>query len=714
MPDTILLYEFSPDKASVSLGGDNHIDSLIDLHVKINTRGPAAVVGGITITIPVGENDGSRLSANPLPDPVPGPTPLEGWEITVDEVNKSIVHITPLPKTDPPRPKALAGTIEFTLQDILVNKTVGIVPITVDEFAPSHIKATFQITKEDADRPVKKFYVTDEDDQELNPPVLYDLDQRVSLKWDCTDEGKSNYSYGLRTTTGQAWQPRDCLSRKQCYSCQDGIDGVLTDELSQSTTFALDVVKTDGERRRLHSILYTTVDLEMPVIRSKSVKAKHFRGRSVRLHWLADNAKRCELRLDEQMIDAGAPADTYKNGYYVSIGTGPGKYAPSLTAYARMGAATEAEPFLPVTVDPLTVIDTEEQLRLLAITADGRWAVGCSGPLKVRLIDLKEAQPSPSGVGFIPYDPTDNTIYNEANTFVTSVAFTPDGQAVLVHFVTTTNIANSLGKASPVFTSQLSVSKIQTGEPRVIMLMRNIPFNVFQFPTGIAITPDGIRSLITYAPDSVYVVNIPALNKELGFNVSYLNPTVIAATPDGRYGVVGLANPQGGSIGLLDLTTRQMTADPVAISPADPSLTNPAYPLAIAVSADSRRVFVVNSEGGNDNRNISVIDIVSATDIRRSATISSSGARPNSIALTTPAQGSPELAVIANGDGSLTVLKVDDLSAKPIHIPLDPGVEAGPIVISKTGGLNNHGVGLVATKKGVIRFDVDELPWSTR
>jgi hypothetical protein len=38
----------------------------------------------------------------------------------------------------------------------------------------------------------------------------------------------------------------------------------------------------------------------------------------------------------------------------------------------------------------------------------------------------------------------------------------------------------------------------------------------------------------------------------------------------------------------------------------------------------------------------------------------------------------------------------------------------GLVVISKTGGLNNHGVGVIANKNNLIRFDVDDLPWSTR
>ena len=697
MPDTALLYEFSPDKVSASLGGDNKIDSLIDLHVKINPRGPTAMVAGITINIPMGAGDPSRLSAGNLLDPVPGPTPLEGWEIKVDENNKSIVHIAPSPKTNPPRTKALTGTIEFTFQDILVNKAVGIVPITVDEFAPTHVTATFQIEKEDADRPVKKFYVTDENGQELNPPVLYDLDERVKLKWDCTDEGKSNYSYAVRTSAGETWQPKDCLNRRDCYSCQDGTAGVLTNELSQTTTFALDVIKTDGTRRRLHSILYATVRVEMPIIRSKTVRGKYFKGRVVALRWKADNATRCEVQVGGVVIDDKAPTDTYKDGYLCPIAGGPGTYTPSLTAYARTGTATDADSFNPVSVEPLRLIDTGAPWPILAISPDGRWALGASGIAEpvpnLSLIDLSAANPS---AGVLPINWTIPPAWPPSVYNVAGLAFTPDGSSALA-LVVMTRMAQSLWRIRVQgYTSFIVILDTATWQPRGpgLVIRDSDYFNPLAVPSTsrIAVTPNGQFALV--ANCEVTVIDIAA-NAVKGSSTGDM--TALAVTPDGTLMFSGAFFTTGSYAGTSGVYA-EAVPPPQSSWPLGGS-SNPV--VAMAATSDHRGLVLYSN-----TRQVSVLGI------QYPGSNVTAGTGPNSIAMTTGTQDAPERAVVANEDGTLTVIRVSDLAVT--QVPLDPGMRAGPVVISKAGGLNNHGVGLIANKNNLIRFDVDDLPWSAR
>ena len=693
MPDPILAYEFSPDKVSVSLAGDNAIDSLIDLHVKITPRGTSAMVGGITINIPVsadGKTGENRLSANPrLPDPVYDQSAMAGWTIEVDQTYGSIVHISPVPKT---KPKELTGTIEFTLQDILVNHAVGIVPITVDEFAPSHVTATFQIDKEDADRPVKKFYVADENGQELNPAVIYDLDQQVKLKWECTKEGQSNYSFGLRTTVGETWQPKDCLARRDCFSCQDGIDGVLSDNLGETTTFALDVIKTDGERRRLESTLYTTVKVEMPNILSKIVKGQYFKGRCVELRWKALNAARCEIQINDVSVDANAPIDTYKEGYFLPISSGQGTYTLSLTAYAHHGSATAADTFTPVTVGSLRAISTPVQLQSLAITPDGKWAVGTDHQALI-LIDVNSGTARELPAAWqLPVFPA-----------IKGIAITPDGTLAVLLVVIGPFQFSSM--RVPGYQRYVAIMEIPAGQFRGAPISVVDPYeDIFEQGTGsiggITVTPDGRFALATNPIESIAAVNIAAHALEKDMRIHSFT-TSVSVTPNGRYALGGLSVS---GVSVLDLSTSSIDSwNPIHI---DPSTTS-----AIAITAESGRALVVGSDLANsmNYRTVSVVDIHSR---QQQSTIVSPGSGPNWIALTTPVAAVPELAVVVNRDGNVMVLRVDDLNAKPIAFTLDQGIEGGAIAISKTGGANNHGVGLIATNQGnVIKFDVDELPW---
>lgn len=699
MPNPILLYEFSPAKVSVSLGGDNAIDSLIDLHVKINSHGEAAPVAGITITIPVGadgETGGNRLSAaTTLPAPVYDQSAMAGWTIDVDQTNGSIVHITPADK----QPKRLTGTIEFTFQDILVNQVVGIVPITVDEFALTHVTAAFQIDKEDADRPVKKFYVTDSSGQELNPPVLYDLDERVKLKWDCTQEGKSNYSYAVRSSAGETWQPKDCLNRRDCYSCQDGTTGVLTDELSQTTTFALDVIKTDGTRRRLHSILYTTVRVEMPIIRSKSVKAKYFKGRSVALHWKADNATICEVQVGGVVIDDKALTDTYKNGYICPIAGGPGTYTPSLTAYAQTGTATDAEPFPPVSVEPLRLIDTGARWPILAISPDGRWALGASGVEEmVPSLSLADLNATSSSARALPINWILPPAWPPSVYTVAGLAFTPDGSRALALIVMTKKARGFFGVLIVQgYMSFIVILDTATWQPRGagLVIRDSDNFNPFAVPSTsrIAVTPNGQLALV--ANYEVTVIDIAA-NAVKGPSGGDL--TAVAVTPDGALMFSG-AFFQTGSFANTSGVYAEAVPPPANSWPLDGG-SNPV--VAMAATSDGRGLVVFSNT-----------QQVSVVGIQRPRSLLATGVGPNSIAMTTATQNAPERAVVANQDGTLTAIKVADLSVT--QVPLDPGMQAGPVVISKTGGLNNHGVGLIATNKNnLIRFDVDDLPWSAR
>lgn len=556
MPDPVLLYEFSPDTVSVSLGGENAIDSLFDLHVKINSRGEAPNVGSITITIPVGAEGATadnRLSANKtLPAPVYDHTAMEGWTIGVDETNGSIVRITPSGK----QPKKLTGTIEFTLQDILVNTTAGIVPITVDEFAPTHIKATFQIKKEDANRPVERFYVAAENGQELIPPVLNDVDQKVKLKWHCTDEGKNNYSFALRTTVGETWQPKDCLNRQECYDCADGTNGVLSDMLSETTTFALDVIKTEGDRRRLHSILYTNVRVEVPKFIGPYRQATVLGGRLVRLHWIARHASEVtvEVKDDKGEVLAQfdhAPIDTSLNGYWVHTGYDPGNFSFQLTAHSNRGPNKDYYSEYPqiLVTPPFTWTAGGQyggRYMSVAFTPDGRTVLVGGFETPLQLFNIKNMSAPP---GIVDFGYFTEQVYG--------LTVTPDGSfAILFDSLADLVIVQIQDRPKPVISAKIPC---WMDEPLLFGVYGSSP---------ICVTKEGL-ALALNATELIFIDDVPHGHVAQRISISDVGERgtwearSIAVTPDGLWAFVAI-NLDKAEIRVIDVTQRQRTTTVLA------------------------------------------------------------------------------------------------------------------------------------------------------
>lgn len=327
MADLKLDYAFNanPYPIRVSGGGDTNT---IDLLVTISQPGPAVVVQSITIEIPMGENADNRLSVASLPSPVYDTSGL--WTI---DASGSIVTIQPRSGSS----AEVVTTIEFTLPGIVVNDVIGIVPITITEFAPAKLidPYTYRLEKLAADFPIRKFYAS--------PIVLDDLDQIATIYWECSAEGK-NYSYRLHTVDvaadqGYGWMPKECLISGDCYSCDDGKAGVSTPQLADDTTFALDVIKADSTGARvLHKTLFVTVRVRVPYF-SQAARLVRVPNRFVVLRWRAFNASRVTVRLNDDIVDANAPTDPYLNGYNVPLSGDSTRAHFHLTAHARAGDA---------------------------------------------------------------------------------------------------------------------------------------------------------------------------------------------------------------------------------------------------------------------------------------------------------------------------------------------------------------------------------------
>lgn len=425
MPDTALSYEFTPDTVSVSVG--DQIVSLVDLRIKIDNRGSTAMVQRINIEIPMGASGvtaGNRLSAGKLPQPEYDEKLRETWTIGVDEQNGSLLTIAA--KTNKPTP--LATTLELTFLGIRVNDTTGIVTVTVDEFAPGHIKATFQINKDD-NRPVQRFYCADEHGNELNPAVLHELDKQVLLKWRCTPRGEG-YSYSLRTEEGQAWEPKDWRRTGEFFSCADGISGVETNRLAETTTFALEVIHVKGASRTITGILFLKVAIAVPrLVDASWHQSLYFSSTLANLRWIAADTTKCTIAVDDRIIDDNAPVDA-NDGYNVIVPNNPKPHRLKVTCHGAAGSRPFTHSFDDIDIPPLITFPVGFRAGRIAITPDGTKALvlgdntnmQADTPDALKIFDIPAGNSAPGSVDTIHTVPRSTQIGG-----VFDLAITPDG-----------------------------------------------------------------------------------------------------------------------------------------------------------------------------------------------------------------------------------------------------------------------------------------------
>jgi hypothetical protein len=287
----------SPNPIRASVGGANA--NKIDLTVMVSNPSPEPVqVETITIEIPMGEESARSLSANP-DLPAPSYDTTLPWTITS---SADTVTLTPASGR-------VVDYVIFTLEGIVVNDTPGVVPLTITETAPKVTDGkTYELVKREPDFPITNFYTT--------PQTLYDLEQTVTIYWECSEQGEQ-YAYSLHS---DSWQPRNCLDGGDCYTCQDGQNGVQTPPLDQDTTFALYVIETDSSGgRTIYQTLYTPVQIKTPSVDNNSYleQSTSGSGRLARLHWVAYNAAKCTILLEGEVLVDNAPTDTYLKGYTV-------------------------------------------------------------------------------------------------------------------------------------------------------------------------------------------------------------------------------------------------------------------------------------------------------------------------------------------------------------------------------------------------------------
>jgi hypothetical protein len=290
-----------------------------------------ARIGTIVVHIPMGDDSNRTLSASrDLPQPVYDAG--TGWSATASHGDVTLT---------PPQGK-VAGAFDFTLPRIAVNTKEGVVRVSVKEGSGPAVAAC-ALVKHRADFVVTSFTAT--------PAVLYDVDQRVTLKWAVTTAGKDL----VFSVHSDSWEPRDCIDGGPCYSAKDGQDGVPTDPLDDSTTFALDVIATDsGGHRSIVGTVETHVRVQLPKISSSTPHQYSRAGRLVSLHWLAWNAGGCTVNVDG--TETPAPLDTYLHGWYTLLTGNPATRQLGVTATATSGTADEYRAFPPVNATDVVTV----------------------------------------------------------------------------------------------------------------------------------------------------------------------------------------------------------------------------------------------------------------------------------------------------------------------------------------------------------------------
>lgn len=586
MPDPVLLYEFTPATVSVSVGGENPVESFVDLEIKIDNRGPATMVQLVQILIPIGaqgDTAGNRLSAIArLPDPEYDKDALSAWKIEVDEDNGSLLRI----KAKSSKPTMLEKTMELVFHGILINDTPGIVPVTVDEFAPNHIKATFQIDKEDAERPVQRFYVADEHGNELNPPSLNDFDQRVWLKWLCTEQGEK-YSYGIRTEKGEAWVPKDWRRTGEYFNCADGKNGIQTNKLAETTTFALEVI----QKRSAHQILYTTVQLEVPTISDLSHQKTAFSNRLARLYWKASNAANCTLISGEDILADNAPVDTYETGYLVVLDGFTGAFHQlSIVAHANSGPAKATRGFPLVTVSPVSCIAVGNNPSCVAVTRDGNLALVATGS-DLTLVDILTQSVVRDRIP-IGHRARAITIDRSGNLAVVSNSDTAENVTIVdIHQRATWIQSASPNRVSCITADGRTVLVISNAANQDLMQAVQLGSLHGRSDQGallgidslaVAVTPDGALALVVDR-NSREVAFVDVASHRVSGRISVGgDPVDIAISDDGSLAMV--ANNADLSVSLIKIRGRSVNAFPVQYPPS-----------SVAFSSDGKLGFVASS-----------------------------------------------------------------------------------------------------------------------
>lgn len=262
--------------------------STIDLQVIISNPGLPVKLREVSIQIG-GESAAGTLSTAPLRTPhLPG-----GWTVEVDD---NTLLLTPTQQIDSP--------LAFTLPQITINATEGIVPITVTEAPPqgNPVKddTTYSLVKQPADWVVTNFWAS--------PPSLDAVNSPVTLWWSVTTLGRDS-DYQVKAGDGTVSEPVRPDDSGRCST--------KSLRLHDTTRFELVRLVKDRDKVTQETVAELTVRLDAPTFTAHHAKVS---GSIAILQWTTSGAKYCEIYVDGTRVEGNAPADTWESGYPLFLG----------------------------------------------------------------------------------------------------------------------------------------------------------------------------------------------------------------------------------------------------------------------------------------------------------------------------------------------------------------------------------------------------------
>jgi hypothetical protein len=308
-----LAYIFQADPNPIRASPKQGNPSVCDLRVIVSRRrmDTVALLKQITIAIPVGEDSGPALSAEKLPQPrlvTPG-----DWLVETSDDRTIVIRST---KSDTGLSFSESSLV-FVLPGIRINSEPGLVALTLKEQDSDGewSSGRAELTKLDAAFVVEHFYA--------DQPIVNSRGAKVKLFWRCSDKG-AQYSFGLR---GNGWPARDCLNDGNCYTAAQGLAGIQTNDIDQTCTFRLDVIRAEAGGGKIIGTLETTVQMAPVSIAQDSYLEFTPSGRIARVGWIAFNAVRCSIRVNAELYDDNAPCNTIarEKNYFMVLGGAKGE-----------------------------------------------------------------------------------------------------------------------------------------------------------------------------------------------------------------------------------------------------------------------------------------------------------------------------------------------------------------------------------------------------
>jgi YVTN family beta-propeller protein len=660
-------YEFVPSPTPILASASGANPNTFSLQVIISNPGDAVVtISRVRITIPTGGSDPGQISTTTsLPDPTYDDT-ANLWDIAS---SGSTVGITPTSG----QPTQLGDPIVFTLQNIAVNEQPGTVFLGIVEQTPQATATiandnAWTLHKQPSDYPVTSFSAT--------PAALNDIDEPIVLTWTCSDQGELvDYSLSSQSDaeatlradhakgqggadsaaagTLQDFRFKDCVDDGDCYTWQDGQTGVTVPKVAATTTYTLSQVVTDSNGgREVSPVASTTVRVNAPSIAGNSRIATSPTGRLVNLYWLASNAGRCSIQLDNIEIVPSAPIDTYHSGYFLYVDGPLRSHQFTVVAHAVIGTAVYQDPLSLFDLrdpTPITIGQASQQFGSLAFTRDAT-AVFIANPAAnaVTVIDVarQQAESATIPVGHGPG----------------KVVMSPEGSRAFVvsetdGIVSILDVAGRKNTGLTIAQPDVVAAAIQPDGALAWTMNGNAHLDSHALP--------GAASLAARPASPSTVDNLTGAGGFRGIDFIF--------SADGTLALQLLMN-NGNSIGYLlaySMPGLKLLGNPVLLGK---------HPTAIAVTPDNALALVSNAQSST----VSVVDIASSTVVRSIPV----GAGPNSIAITP--DGSRAL-VACTGDTNLTVIDIParttaqiPLGRKAAAIGLAPDGSAG-LVISGDG-----------------------------